>query len=354
MSPRHIAFFLTGHGFGHGVRASAIMQALPGQVAVTVFSALPESFFREELRRTFEYVFCEIDCGCMQPDTVRVDRIATLNRYAEIHREREKTIDFWSRDLRSRKVDAVVGDIPPLAFPIAHAAGLPSFAIGNFAWTDIYAPYVEAFPDYGYLLKSMREDYALATKHLRLEPYHGGDLGPPSHALGLLARRGQERREALAKRFDLNPKAHWALVYIGSHGLPGMNWPRLGEFRGWQFLGLYDLPGAGPAYRRIDKRPDFSYADLTASCDMILGKLGYGLVGEALAHAKPVVFPGRVHFSEFDQLKQVLESRGLGREIGLPDLLNLNLQPYLNWASEVNLTPEPTPAMPQILRHLGF
>ncbi len=354
MSPRHIAFFLTGHGFGHGVRASAIMNALPANVSISIFSSLPLSFFREELQRTFEPIPCEIDCGCIQPDTLQVDRIATLMRYAEIHRERDQTIAFWSQDLLRRGVDAVVGDIPPLAFPIAQAAGLPSFAISNFAWTDIYAPYVSAYPAYTYVLEQMRQDYALATMHLRLEPYHGGDLGPPSHSLGLLARRGQERRQALAQRFSLNPEARWGLIYIGSYGLPGVNWARLGDFDGWQFLGLYDLPGAGPEYRRIEKTPDFAYADLTASCDMILGKLGYGLVGEALAHGKPIVFPGREHFSEYEHLKQVVESRGLGREISLSDLFQLNLQPYLDWASGVHPLSEPTTAIPRILKHLGF
>jgi hypothetical protein len=331
-----------------------LINSLSVEVEVTVFTALPESFFREELQRPFRRIECEIDCGCLQPDSIDVDVLGTLQTYASITADRDGIIAHWSQLLRKLKVDLVIGDIPPLAFPIARATGLPSYSIGNFTWTDIYAPYVAMHPEYQGLLAGMRADYACATAHLRLEPYHGEAPGGASHSVGLLARTGQAKRAFLAGQFGLNADAHWALIYIGSHGLPGIAWQQLEQYDEWQFLGLYDLPGASPNYRRVEKRPDLAYADLTASCQVILGKLGYGLVGEAMAHAIPIIFPGRRNFSEYEFLKQVVEEKGLGRELDLTDLREMRLQSYLDWALQVELDPETPVAIPQILKHLGF
>jgi hypothetical protein len=357
---RHIAFFLTGHGFGHGVRSSALINALPEDIRVSVFTTLPSAFFAEEVKRVapqFTRIECEIDCGCVQFDTVSVDIAGTLAKYAALNDKRESLIAHYAAMLRASGADAVVGDIPPLAFRIAKAAGLPSVAVGNFAWTDIYADYAATHPEAGDLVRIMREDYACADLHVQLEPYHGESfeaLGVRSERVGLLARVGETRRAHLAEAFGLDPHAHWCLIYVGSHGLPGVDWPRLKRFPDWQFMGLYDLPGAAANYRRIDKGPDFSYADLTASCDLVLGKLGYGLVGEAMANATPIVFSERHHFSEYSMLKNLVENRGLGRELSLDALRRLDLEACLNWALGCQPISEPAPAIPKILKLLGY
>lgn len=356
----HLAFFLTGHGFGHGVRASAIINALPETVKVSVFSSLPSGFFAEEIKigaNRFQSFTCEIDCGCVQYDSVSVDIDATLSQYASINAQRENLIPHYASLLTSLGIDAVIGDIPPLAFRIAKAAGLPSLAISNFAWTDIYADYASSHPAAADLVQIMRDDYACANKHALLEPYHGESfesLGVASERVGLLARVGENRRERLAEAFDLNLESHWCLVYVGSHGLPGVDWSLLGRFPDWQFMGLYDLPHASANYRKLDKKPEFSYADLTASCDLVLGKLGYGLVGEAMAHGKPIVFSPRRHFSEYDMLKKTIEDRGLGREIAVETLRRLDLGDHLQWALQCRAQAEPSVAIPKILKLLGY
>jgi len=352
-STRHLAFFLTGHGFGHGVRESASMNALPAGIHISIFTSLPKSFFQEELQRPFNYEHCEIDCGCIQPDTLRVDVAATLARYAEIDSQRDNLIAFWSQRLHTLKVDLVIGDIPPLAFPIAKAAGLKAIAICNFAWTDIYRSYLAHYPEYSEMLDRMRGDYAIASQHLQLSPYHGIPFCDQTQDMGLLARPGLTRRSELASIYGLDESKHWCLIYIGSYGLQGIAWQRLAEHSGWEFFGLYELPGAEP-YRRIQKNPGLNYADLTASADLVLGKLGYGLVGECLAHGTPVAFPGRSDFSEFEVLKQVLLEAGLGHEIELNTLLAGEFTTALKWATQTVAKPIPAEALGNLVKALGF
>lgn len=352
--PRHIAWFLTAHGFGHGVRTSALLHSLPQDAEVTLYTALPEAFFREELNRPFRVVPCELDCGCVQPDSVTVDISATLSRYAEIESRRESIIPVLADRMRDEKVDLVIGDIPPLAFSLARQAGLPSWAICNFSWADIYAPYVQTHPSFQPMLGRMRTDYALATKHLRLFPHFGDALCPEPEELGVVCREGISRREELAGRIGLNPAKKWCLVYLGNFGLEGMVWERLADFPDWEFFGLYPLSPSVPNYHRVEKDPSLRYADLTASANLVLGKLGYSLVAECLAHGTPILFPGRSDFAEFHMLKHLVEERTLGKEIPLDDLKALRLELFLNPTAALRPEKMEAEGRKRFLELLGF
>lgn len=349
-----IAFFLSGHGFGHGVRNAALIEALPPGVEVTLFTSLPEAFFREELRRPWNLVPCEIDCGCLQSSTVEVDVDATLARYAEIESRRDEHADRLVPLLREARPDLVIGDIPPLAFPIAKAAGIPSWSLCNFTWLDIYRPYVESRSRYLDMLRRMEEDYALADRRLSLHPSMDGEAMRGAEDAGMLCRPGIDRRAEFAERFGLDPGKKWALVYVGSYGLEGVAWGNLARYPGWEFMGLYPLEGAPSNYRLIRKDPGFRYADLTASCDLVLGKLGYGLVTECLSQAKPVLFLGRRDFDEFRMLKDLVEREGLGREISLEAFLQVDFGEALGELTAVRRKPRKADGLGRILAKLGF
>ncbi len=328
LPPRHLAFFLTAHGFGHGVRQSAFIHALPREVEVTLFTDLPAGFFGEELDRPFRHVSLTLDCGCLQPDNTRVDVAATLARYRELDAERNRLIDAAAGALADVGAEFVIGDAPPLAFPAARAAGLPSWAVCNFSWTDIYRPYLRAHPDFAPVWERMRADYAVADRHVRLTPFTGDPLCTDTVPVGMLTRPGKPSKEELARRLGIDPTKRWCLIYLGNYGLPGIPWKKLESFSEWHFLGLYPC-GNAANFTHIRKDPSLRYADLTASADLVLGKLGYGLVTECAALGTPVLYLGREDFCEFEALQDFLHERKLGEQIPLRDLLALNLEPYL-------------------------
>ena len=352
-----IAFFLSGHGFGHAVRNSALIDALPAGVEPILFTSIPEAFFRAELRRPFRIIPCEIDCGCLQTDALEVDMVGTLERYRELDAARAESVPCFSSLLRESGADLVLGDIPPLAFPIAKAAGIPAWAMGNFTWLDIYRPYVRLHPRFAPLLQSMEADYAQAGRHLRLFPALPGPFPVASEDTGMLCRTGVPRRREFARRFGLDERKKWCLVYLGGYGLAGVDWRALRKLEGWEFLGLYppDLPaGEVPNYHLVEKDLSFRYADLTASCEAVLGKLGYGLVTESLALGKPILFLPREHFEEYPLLKRTVEDRGLGREISLDQFQRLDLGEELETLSGRRIPPLEAVGAREILAKMGF
>ena len=347
-----IAFFLSGHGFGHAVRESACIEALPEGFAVDIYTAIPESFFRDEVRRPTRVIPCEIDCGCLQTDTVEVDVQGTLERYAEIESRRGEHVARFAPMLKASGAALAVGDTPPLAFRIAEAAGVPAWCVCHFTWLDIYRPYVAKHPRYLSMLARMREDYARADRHLRLFPHMPGDPSLPAEPVGMVCRPGRPRREEFARRFGLDPGKRWALIYVGSFGLDGVDWGRLARYPDWEFMGLDPLAGAPANYRYLKKDLSFRYADLNASCDLVIGKLGYGLVAECLAAARPILFLGRKDFAEFELLKGLVEERGMGREIPLERFKRVDFGEDLETLSGTPLEPLQATGVADILRKM--
>lgn len=351
---KRIAFFLSGHGFGHAVRESALIEALPADIAVDIYTSIPASFFQDEVKRPSRVIPCEIDCGCLQTDTVEVDVEGTLAHYAAIESRRSEHIARFAPMLAASGADLVVADAPPLAFPIAKAAGIPAWGICNFTWLDIYGPYLEKHPGYHGMHARMREDYALGERHLRLFPFMDGDPVLATEPVGMVCRPGRPRRAEFATRFGLDPGKKWALIYIGSFGLEGVDWHRFSRYPDWEFMGLYPLPGAPANYRYLKKDLSFRYADLNASCDLVIGKLGYGLVAECLASARPILFLGRKDFAEFALLKGLVEGRGMGSEIPLDRFLKLDFGEELEALSAKPLESHPATGVADILRKIGL
>jgi L-arabinokinase len=346
---KKIAYFITGHGYGHGVRSSIIINALPAEIEVYLLTALPETFFRGELTRPFHYIFHEIDCGCLQPDTVAVDILGTLNQYAALNARRTELLENAVSLLQKLKIDLVIGDVPPLTFPIARQAQIPSLAVANFTWADIYAPYVQQYPQFSDLLETLRQDYLQANQVLWSWPHLPNTLFPQVMAVGPLFRQGQSCRTMLAERFGLNPAKKWCLIYIGNYGLEGIAWERLSDFTDYEFLGLYPLQGAPNNYHLLTHTLDYRYADLTASVDVVLGKLGYNLVAECLGLSKPVIFLKRQDFCEYEILKQPLIERHQGIEIEIEQLRQLNFKTELDQLTGQQYPPMITEALTQVV-----
>lgn len=349
---KRILYFISGHGYGHGVRSSTIINNLPADKEVYVLTTLPQKFFYEELTRPFHYLTQEVDCGCVQLNTVEIDIRATLEKYAELDKKRAVLITYAVNLLKKLDIDLIIGDIPPLAFPIAREADLPSLAITNLTWADIYEPYIKLFPEFSYLLTRIREDYALADHAFWLWPGLESCVFPRAESIGLLFRRGQSCRALLTARFGLNPDKKWCLIYIGNYGLEGIAWERLSQFTNYEFFGLYPLENAPANYHLVVKDTSYHYADLTASADVVLGKLGYGLLSECLGLGKPVLFVSRENFSEYAALKQPLLERGQGIEISPQQLQTLDFYSELEQLTAKSYTPLTENALTRVIEKI--
>jgi hypothetical protein len=80
----NILYYLTAHGYGHALRSCAICNEFSREVRVTFRTFIPRKFFQEETRNPFGYFPGQLDCGCIQRDSVTVDKEETLITYMKL------------------------------------------------------------------------------------------------------------------------------------------------------------------------------------------------------------------------------------------------------------------------------
>jgi len=310
-----LCYYITGHGFGHAVRATQVIKSLPPGLPLILKTTAPERLFREELSgREFSYVSAEYDCGCLQSDSVTVLRRETLTHYGEIARANTARLPGEVAFLRKHGVRCVASDVPSFPLYAAREAGVPGVAIANFTWHDIYSEYVETEADAA-LLRQMAGEYAAATLAC-LTPLNVptvGDVFPNIERVPLVARRGQPSREALVEALGIPCDKRLALLYLGGWGLD-VDWAALEQWTDWVFLLDNPLPQIVANVHAFDARR-WRYADVAASVDAVVSKAGYGTLTECIANSVPLVYLPRSGFREHESLVLGMNAWGGGIEI---------------------------------------
>ncbi|MCL2220664.1 MAG: hypothetical protein FWB94_12380 [Chitinispirillia bacterium] len=307
----HILYYITSHGYGHAVRSATVCNCLPDGVRLTVCSDIPAQFFDEELTRQHDVRPGGFDVGCLQSDGVTVLIEETLRAYRDIAVRNKSLLDAEARWCVDNGVDCIVSDITPFAFDVADKAGIPSAAISNFTWHDIYLPYVNQYPQYAQMLLEMADQYRKASVALALYPSLPMTIFKHKIPTPILGRKGRNRRDEINTTFGIDKQKRLALIYAGNFGLDDVNWRKLEDIGGWEFVGVYPLPGNPRNYHTVAKS-QFRYEDLSASADAIVAKMGYGVFSESLLNGIPLIYLPRDDFAEFPALDAEARRIGIG------------------------------------------
>jgi L-arabinokinase len=307
----HLLYYLTAHGYGHAVRACAIASRLSPDTHITFRTTIPASFFEEELHRPFSHAPGQFDLGCIQKDSVTVDIPKTLATYASIADTNARKLSEEVSWCRAKGFDAIVSDITPFAFEVARGAGIRSVAITNFTWFDIYEPYARNHPWFTPYLESIVDQYGMADLLLCLAPSDSLRCFPHQQRMPLVGRTGTDRSAEIRARLGIDSSRRLGLIYTSSYGMEATAWHRLNEFPEWSFAGLYPLGSGVQNYQVIDKNL-FSYPDMTASADLVISKIGYGVVSECLLNGVPLLYLPRDHFAEYPVLEAAVRRWGHG------------------------------------------
>lgn len=313
MKKRHIAYYVTAHGYGHGVRSCDVLGALlaahPG-TKITVTTDLPEGFLRSRLPQGDGRLVVRpgaFDVGMVQKDSIRVDVDATLDEALELAAEREKLIDYEAEMLRGESADLVVADIPSIPIEAAAEAGVPAVAVGNFSWDWIYAPFAVRDPRWRSVVRTFEMGYRQAKLLLKLPFSPAMSVFPKRVDLPLLAKPGRARRKELAARTGADEAKRWVLLSFTS-----LDWSAaalravesLGDF---EFFTVKPLDWAGRRNVHSVDRQAIGFSDVLASCDAVVTKPGYGILSDCVANAKPIVYAEREDFIEYPLLERELK-----------------------------------------------
>jgi len=334
MKPSYrIAFYISGHGFGHASRSVEVVQTLRERVPELSIE-LRTAVRREPLDRALgntiiDLNMVECDTGMVQLDSLQIDEAESIRRAVAFHTQLSDKSAAEAKYLRTSGVALVIGDIPPLAFTAAAAAGVPSVAIANFSWDWIYSAYAHA-AESG-LVEILRKAYRTATIALRL-PLHGGlgGLEPVMEDIPFIARSSKREPNDVRRLLGLPLDKTIVLTAFGVYGLAGVDTRALAASTDYTFVTI-DFPGspqtidpASGIVRIADEQlygQGLRYEDLVRAVDVIATKPGYGIISEALANDTALLYTSRGRFPEYDVLVNEMPKYLRAQFIGPDDLL---------------------------------
>jgi hypothetical protein len=309
-STRAIAYYISAHGYGHGVRSTDIIRAvnrLRPDVPVHVVSALPQSFLENRLRPGSNfYRSGSFDFGMVQLDSIRVDVAGSLAGIRSIYARRDhlkrQEISFY----RENHIGLVVADIPAIPLEAAAEAGIPGIAVGNFGWDWIYSDFIPQDSGWEEIVWNIREGYRSADSLLRL-PF-AEPMSPFRNIedLPIVASPGRVRREEIARLTGARLDRCWVLLSFTT-----LDWDdaaldeveRCGDF---EFFTVLPLAWSRSNIHAVD-RDQVLFGDVVASVDAVVSKPGFGILCDCIVNGKPLIYADREDFREYPILVEAIE-----------------------------------------------
>lgn len=125
-----VAFYISGHGFGHASRQIEVVNALAPQLpegwSLVVRTAAPRWLFDRTLRARVTFLDGACDTGVAQIDSLRLDDAETARAAAAFYAAFGERTQAEATMLREHDARLVIVDAPPLACAAAAAAGIPA------------------------------------------------------------------------------------------------------------------------------------------------------------------------------------------------------------------------------------
>ncbi|MEQ8766564.1 MAG: hypothetical protein RL885_21805 [Planctomycetota bacterium] len=311
MTQRAVVAYVSGHGLGHAARSAEVLRALrerdPAR-PIQVRSAAAPWFLEERLPPDIEVIPVTTDIGVLQPDSFGSDPLGSLKRYADLIARWPERLQEEVAALRAADAGVVFADIPPLGIAAGHAAGLPTFAMGNFGWDWIYRPFLERFAGFEAVGASIADTYALTGRLFRLPLAEPMSAFPRQTDIPLVARVSLRNRDETRRLLGLQPGQRLVLLSFGGFGAGTIGADRLREDPELIFASADLWPGPFPPH-------GLSYTDVVAASDAVLTKPGFSMLAECLANGTPILAVPREGFIEAPMLIEELRARDWPLEI---------------------------------------
>ena len=302
-----IAYYITAHGYGHGVRSADIIRAinrLYPEIDVHVITGLPEPFLRNRIGGDkISIRVRDFDIGMVQLDSIRVDVAATLDRALVLYAAQEQLLAEEIVFLKEKEINAVVADIPSLPLEAAARADIPRIAVGNFSWDWIYSEYLTEDARWSLIVEKFREQYARADLLLRL-PFHDEMAAfAKKEDIPLVARPGIPCRDRIAGFTGCDPEKKWAMLSFTTLDLSEEALARIEQIADFDFLTVLPLKWRRRNIYAIE-REQASFSDVLASVEVVISKPGFGILSDCVVNHKPLIYADRTNFREYPILEE--------------------------------------------------
>jgi len=296
-----IVYYVSGHGFGHASRACQVVEELSKMGRrVVVRTMAPAWFFAGDGGEVIVEA-ADIDSGPAQIDCLTTDLEGTFKRFSGVIANFDKRAEEEAQIVKRWKADAVVCDISPLGVAAGSGAGVPTFVVANFLWDWILEGFAAENPAFTPMADFFQNVYRKSTKILRTPLSGGLERYTNVEDISLIAKSNNMTKEEARHALGVSMDEKFALVSLGGIGA--------GDFFNTieervTSMGLFTLGEGEPRHGRMIRfeRGSVPHSTLLAACDVVIGKLGYGLCSELVAARRPILYTPRLDFLEYNEL----------------------------------------------------
>ena len=299
-----VAFYISGHGFGHASRQIEIINRLAirrPDLKILIRTTAASWLLDRTVKAAFDLDPQPVDTGVVQIDSLHLDVAKTMAKAREFYATFDRRVEEEAQGLVDRDVVFVVSDAPPLACAAAARAGIPSVVVSNFTWDWIYENYEGHEGSEGHdgetgFIGTIRKAYRQAEAAWRL-PMHGGFATFKTIVdVPFVARHATHAPEETRRRLGLPSNRRLVLPTFGGYRVDGLKLDALD----------IDTPGSGWQVAQVPDAAIYDaglrYEDLVRAVDVVLTKPGYGTLSECIANDTAVVYTSRGRFAEYDVL----------------------------------------------------
>ncbi|NJL02624.1 MAG: glycosyl transferase [Spirulinaceae cyanobacterium SM2_1_0] len=298
MTRSAIYFAITAHGFGHAVRAASVAEAirqLAPDIQLFLVTAAPRWLLDAYIQGDYIHRPRALDVGVIQADSLNMDQAATLAQLRQLRDRQQALIASEADFIRTNRISLILADIPPLAAPIAAAAGVPCWMMSNFGWDFIYRDWGGEFVE---AADWISECYGQCDRLFRLPLHESMSAFPQCEDVGLTGGKPNFTPEHLRSVFHLTAaRDRTVLLSFGGLGLQKIPYNKVADFPDWLFLSFDRNAPELPNLRRIEDRR-YRPVDFMPLCDRIVSKPGYSTFSEALRLGLPITSLTRSGFAE--------------------------------------------------------
>jgi len=316
----HLLVSLSPHGYGHAAMTAPLVEALRvarPDLRLTLQTSTPLSWLKGRYAEPFGLIPETPDFGMVMESALKVLPEESHRRYLDLHGRLEDVVEAEAAMMTALGIDLVLSNISYVALLAAKKAGIPAVAMSCLNWQEIYGAYCRHLPGATDILARMQEAYAGARSFLCPAPSLPMPGLPNVLPIGPLARLGAPQTAQLATAMAAEQGSRFGLIAFGGMDVPlkFARWPRL---EGWKWIVCGD-PGGHPDM--LDREQiSLSFNDLMCSCDVVIGKPGYGTFAEAGVNGIPMLYLPRPDWPESANLQDWLSRHGRTLPISLNDM----------------------------------
>ena len=329
-----IAWYTSGHGFGHISRSSVIIQELlknPLLNEITLVS--PRVNFLNDHPKLIKRNV-KTDTGVYQKSSIEIDINKTLRELEEFQGLKPELTGQETKFLQEWKPDLVISDVSSFPVFLAGKMGIPAIIISNFTWDFIYNYYGKYDKRFSEFAAEISSEYEYAAKKIILPFNCDFPESPNNIKTGVIGRKPSMDREGLRKKFRFSDNTRYILISFGAYGLGELNL-KLENLPADVMLVSADTKPVQNGTLQIDNE---YYPDILRACDFVLTKPGYGIMSECFFSKTPVIYTGRGDFPEYQYLVNSLQKHFVSFYITKEELENLDLKNALyakpDWPTE--------------------